>query len=177
MTAGPVLQTERLELRWLTLADASLMLAIWNDAAFLRFVGDRGVRTLEQAEAAMRSGALRLYADYGYGPFHVARRGAAGSLGICGLFRREGLDDPDIGFALLPEFCGLGFGYEAAHAVLRHARDDLRLPRVTAIVAPDNEPSIGLLGKLGMSYERPLRLPGEDHDVSLYGIGFNGGQA
>jgi len=175
MTTGPVLQTERLELRWLTLADAPLMLAVWNDPDFLRFVGDRGIRTLEQAEAAMRSGVLKLYADYGYGPFHVARRNAAGSMGICGLFRREGLDDPDIGFALLPQFCSQGFGYEASAAVLRHARDELRLPRVTAIVAPQNKTSIGLLQKLGMHYQRPLRLPGEDHDVSLYGIGLQGG--
>ena len=93
-------------------------------------------------------------------------------LGICGLFRRDGLDEPDMGFAILPDYCGQGFGFEASVAVLDHARDALKLSSVTAIVSPMNQPSVGLLEKLGMHYERPMRLPGDDHDVSLYRIDF-----
>ena len=171
---GPVLNTERLELNWLTLEDTPLMLGIWNDPAFVRYVADRGIRTLEQARAAVEAGPLRLYAEYGYGPFRVRRREDGMDMGICGLFRRDVLEDPDIGFALLPEFCGQGYGFEASVAVLDYARDALRLPAVTAIVAPQNAPSIGLLEKLGMRYERPIRMPGDDHDVSLYRIEFAG---
>jgi RimJ/RimL family protein N-acetyltransferase len=171
---GPVLTTERLELRWLTLDDTPLMLAIWNDPAFLRYVADRGIRTLEQARAAVEAGPLRLYAEHGYGPFRVRRREDGMDMGICGLFRRDVLEDPDIGFAILPEFCGKGYGFEAATAVLDHARDALQLTCVTAIVSPHNEASIGLLEKLGMRYERPIRMPGDDHDVRLYSIGFAG---
>ena len=93
--------TPRLTLRRLTESDAPLMLAIWNDPGFLRHVGDRGIRTLDEARDALREGALRLYAEHGYGPYAMELNGAAGPIGICGLFRREGLDEPDIGFAVL----------------------------------------------------------------------------
>lgn len=168
--SGPILHTERLELRWLTEKDAAMMLTIWNDPAFLRYVGDRGVRTVEQALAALTAGPLKLYADHGYGPFRLTRREDGSDVGICGLFRRDGLDEPDIGFAMLPDCCGQGFGFEASVAVLDHARDVLHLSGVSAIVSPQNRPSIGLLEKLGMRYTRPIRLPGDDHDVSLYRI-------
>ena len=171
---GPVLQTERLELHWLSVDDAPLMLAVWNDPAFVRFVGDRGVRSLEDAEVAMREGLLQLYEKHGYGPFVVSRRDDAANMGICGLFHRDGLEEPDIGFALLPDYCGMGFGFESSAAVLEHARDSLGLPRIVAIVSPDNSASIALLEKLGLSYERPIRMPGDDHDVLLYGIEFAG---
>ena len=170
--SGPLLNTERLELRWLTPDDAEMMLAIWNDPAFLRYVGDRGVRTVEQARSAIEAGPLQIYADYGYGPFRLTRRDDGSDVGICGLFRREGLDEPDIGFAILPEYRGRGFGFESSVAVLDHARDALNLSGVTAIVSPQNERSIGLLEKLNMYYERTIRLPGDDDDLSLYRIDF-----
>jgi RimJ/RimL family protein N-acetyltransferase len=169
---GPVLKTERLELRWLTLDDTPMMFAVWNDPAFVRYVGDRGIRSLEQARAAVEAGPLSLYTEYGYGPFHVRRREDGVDMGICGLFRRDGLEEPDIGFAILPDFCGMGYGFEASAAVLEHARDALGLSCVTAIVSPHNEASIGLLEKLGMRYVRPIRMPGDDHDVRLYCIEF-----
>jgi RimJ/RimL family protein N-acetyltransferase len=170
----PLLNTERLELRWLTPDDAEMMLAIWNDPAFLRYVGDRGVRTVEQARSAIEAGPLQLYAEYGYGPFRLTRRDDGSDVGICGLFRRDGLDGPDIGFAILPESRGQGFGFESSVAVLDHARDALNLPGVTAIVSPRNECSIGLLEKLSMHYDRTVRLPGDDEDLSLYRIEFVG---
>lgn len=169
---GPTLRTERLALNWLTLDDAPLMLAIWNDPAFMRYVGDRGVRTIEEAETSMRDGVLQLYSGYGYGPFRVTRVEDAADMGICGLFRRDGLEEPDVGFALLPEYCGEGFGFEASRAVLDHARDSLRLPGVLAIVSNENDASIGLLEKLGLSFDGDMRLPGEDTDVRLYRIEF-----
>ncbi len=169
---GPVLKTERLELRWLTLDDTPMMFAVWNDPAFVRYVGDRGIRSLEQARAAVEAGPLSLYTEYGYGPFLVRRRADGVDMGICGLFRRDGLEEPDIGFAILPDFCGMGYGFEASATVLEHARDALGLSCVTAIVSPHNEASIGLLEKLGMRYIRPIRMPGDDHDVRLYRIEF-----
>jgi len=144
------------------------MLAIWNDSAFLQHVGDRGVRTIEQAREALQQGILKLYRDCGYGPFRVALRETDQALGICGLFKRENLEHPDIGFALLPEFCGRGYTYEASVAALNHTRDQLQLPRVCAIVSPANKASIGLILKLGMHLEKPFRMPGEDKDVLLY---------
>jgi len=146
------------------------MLAIWNDPAFIRHVRDRGIRTVEEAEAALKEGAFKLYDDYGYGPYCMSLKADNAQIGICGLFRRDNLDDPDIGFATLPNHCGKGFAAEAAHAVLAHARDDLGLPRLTAIVAPENLASIGLIEKLGMSFERGITMPGEENEISLYSM-------
>lgn len=164
------LQTNRLQLRWLTLDDGELMLAIWNDPAFVRNVGDRGIRTAEQAAQALSEGPLQLYQDYGFGPYRLALRDTGEAIGICGLFKRETLDDPDVGFALLPEFCGKGYASEAAAAVVEHAKHGLGLPRLTAIVSPENAASIGLIEKLGLRFERMIRMPGESDDISLYGI-------
>ena len=162
------LETERLHLRRISLDDAEFMLEIWNDPAFVRHVGDRGVRTIEQAHEAMKSGALKLYADYGYGPYAMVLKSDGSRIGICGLFRRESLDHPDIGFSVLPDFCGKGYAGEAASAVLAHARDDLGIRELTAIVAPGNAPSIGLIRKLGLSFARMITMSGDDEAICLY---------
>ena len=146
------------------------MLSIWNDPAFVRFVGDRGIRTIEEAETALTEGVLRLFERYGYGPFCLVRKPDGIRVGICGLFRRDVLDDPDIGFALLPQYCGAGLALEAARTVVAHARDDLGLDVLTAIVAPENAASIGLLKKLGFSFERGITMPGEEEEISLYSL-------
>ena len=162
------LETGRLTLRRLTLDDAGLMLAVWNDPAFIRHVGDRGVRTIAEAETALEEGAFKLYEDYGYGPYCIARKKDGVLIGICGLFRRENLTDPDIGFGVLPDYCGKGFAGEAAEAVVAHARDDLGIECLTAIVSPENVASIGLIEKLGLRFDRGITMPGEDSEISLY---------
>jgi len=173
MTAKTELTTTRLRLRWLTTSDAALMLTIWNDPDFIRHVGDRGIRTLAEARQAMVDGVLKLYEDLGYGPYLLESPDDGSPMGICGLFKRDNLDYPDIGYSLLPEFRGRGYALEAARAVLIHARDYLGLSQLKAIVSQDNTPSVRLLEKLGMQFEGMLRMPGEDEDVALYGITCN----
>lgn len=167
------LETRRLRLRRVSLDDADLMLAVWNDPAFLEHVGDRGVRSEDEARAEIESGALRLFDDHGYGPFAMEFRSDDTKIGICGLFKREHLDAPDIGFAVLPDFCGRGFAAEAAVAVLRHACDDLGITTLTAIVSPGNAPSIGLIEKLGFSFARMITMPGNDEEICLYRTALN----
>lgn len=164
------LETNRLCLRRITLDDADLMLSIWNDPAFVHNVGDRGIRTLDQAREAIESGTLRLYADCGYGPFAVVQKSDGALAGICGLFRRDFLDHPDIGFALLPGFRGRGFAGEASVAVIRHARDDVGLVELAAIVSPGNAPSIALIEKLGFTMSGMIAMPGDDAKICLYGL-------
>ena len=168
-----LMKTDRLLLRRVTLDDADLMLAVWNDPAFVRYVGDRGIRTLEESVQALKDGAMRLFEEHGFGPYRVSLKADDSAIGICGIFSREGMNEPDIGFSVLPEYCKCGYAYEAATAVVSHARDDLKLPRLTAIVSPENTASVGLIEKLGLQFERMLRLPGEDRDISLYAIGFS----
>lgn len=166
------LATDRLFLRRVTLDDADLLLAVWTDPAFIKNVGDRGVRTIEEAKEAMKAGALKLYADYGYGPYAMVRKDDGARMGICGLFKRDNLDFPDIGFGVLPEFCGKGYAGEAAFAVLAHARDDLQIEALTAIVSPDNAPSVGLIEKLGLAFVKMITMPGDDAEICLYSRSF-----
>lgn len=164
------IETERLQLCRLTLDDAELMLAIWNDPAFLRFVGDRGIRTIDEARTALEEGAFKLYAEHGFGPYRMSLKSNGSAVGICGLFRRDGLADTDIGFSTLPQYCGRGYGFEAARAVIEHARVDARLTRLTALVSPQNIASVQLIEKLGMMFEKMVRIPGDTADVRLYAM-------
>ena len=172
MTTGFGIATERLQLRWLTLDDADLMLAVWNDPAFVRNVGDRGIRTREEAEAAMQDGALHLYKTYGYGPYRVALQDDDVAIGIVGLFRRDGLDIPDIGYSILPQYCSKGFAYEASCAVIDYARNELALEQICAIISANNAASIGLIKKLGLAFDRMHLMPEDDEEVCVYGLQF-----
>jgi RimJ/RimL family protein N-acetyltransferase len=165
-----VLETERLRLRRLTLDDAPFLLGLLNEPSFLRHIGDRGVRTLEQAEVYLTKGPLDMYRWLGYGLYLVERREDSVPIGICGLIRRPGLDDTDIGFAFKPEFWRRGYAHEAAAATLEHGRRDLGLARIVAIVAEGNEASARLCRKLGMRYERRVRLAPQDEELLLFAI-------
>jgi RimJ/RimL family protein N-acetyltransferase len=149
------------------------MLSIWNDPAFIHFVGDRGVRSADEARTALESGAMAMYEKYGYGPFGIRLRDSEEVLGICGLFRRDYLEDPDIGFALLPDYRGQGYAGEAAIAVADYAKNELALPRLTALVSARNAASIGLILKLGMRFERAITVQAEAEPVQLYVIDWN----
>jgi RimJ/RimL family protein N-acetyltransferase len=168
MTNDGLMSTERLRLDAVTLDDTDLMLAVWNDPAFIRNVADRGIRTHEDAREAIRSGAQKLFEEYGYGPYSMTLKTNGTKIGICGLFRRDNLDDPDIGFAVLPEYCGNGYAGEAALAVVEYASATLGIRALTAIVSPTNAASIGLIEKLGLSFQRMITMPGDDHAIRLY---------
>jgi RimJ/RimL family protein N-acetyltransferase len=164
----PVLETARLSLRRLSSADAPFVLELLNDPAFVRNIGDRGVRDVEGARRYVMGGAVSSHEKYGYGMDLVEIRSTGEAAGLCGLVRRDYLEDPDIGYAFLPQFTGLGYASESAAAVLAHARDALGLPRVLAIVSPDNERSIRVLEKIGLRYERMITPPGEDQAIRLF---------
>ena len=168
--AADRIRTQRLQLARLGERDAGLMLTIWNDPDFIRFVGDRGIRTEQEALKALQDGALKQWSDLGYGAYRIEKQGGSEALGICGLFKRENLDNPDIGFGFLPDHCGNGYAFEAACAVRDHARDVMGLRRICAIVSADNARSINLLEKLGMNQSGTVRMPGEDEDLLLFDI-------
>jgi [ribosomal protein S5]-alanine N-acetyltransferase len=154
-----VCECERLRLRRLTTADAAFMLELLNDAAFRAQVGDRGVRTLEDARRYIESGALASYARDGFGLWLIELRESGTAAGICGLLRRDVHPDVELGFALLPAFRGRGYALEAARATLELAVGSFALRRITALSAPGNEPSIRILEKLGLHFERMVEFP------------------
>lgn len=163
-----VLDTERLTLRWLTAADAPFMLGLLNEPSFIENIGDRGVRTVEGASEYITRGAVASYEQNGYGLYLVERKDGGVPVGICGLVKRPFLDDADVGFAFLPQYWSQGYAHESAAAVMRLARDRLGLGRVVAIVSPGNEPSMRLLRKIGLEYERMIALPESGEECALF---------
>lgn len=162
-TGGDVLTTERLRLRRFTYDDAAFLVTLLNDPDFLRNIGDRGVRTDEDARAYLDAGPFASYAEHGFGLWCCERLDTGAPIGICGLLRRDTLPHADVGYALLPSARGAGFAREAVAGVLRHAREVLQLPSVVAIVSPANERSMQVLESLG--YERTelvVAAPGAD---------------
>jgi RimJ/RimL family protein N-acetyltransferase len=163
-----VLETERLTLRRLGEADAAFMLGLLNEPSFHQYIGDRGVRTEEEARAYLRNGPMASYEKFGFGLWLVQRKGDGAPIGICGLLKRDTLPDVDVGFALRPAFWGAGYALEAAAGVLAYGREAFALSRVAAIVQADNQASIRLLGKLGLQFERRIEWPGDASEIHLY---------
>jgi RimJ/RimL family protein N-acetyltransferase len=156
------IETERLVLREFTAADAGFVHRLVNEPAFLRYIGDRGVRTLEDARRYIADGPVAGYAQLGYGLMLAVRKSDGAELGMCGVLKRDSLPDPDLGFSFFPAYWSQGYALEAARAVMRHARDALGLGRILAITTQDNEPSMRLLGKLGFRFDRILAMGGEE---------------
>ena len=163
-----VTETGRLVLRRVTVADAPFILELLNDPDWLRFIGDKGVRTIEDARGYIETGPLASYARHGFGLYVVALRTDPRPIGLCGLVKRDVLPDVDIGYALLPQFRGSGYAHEAAAAVLRLARDDVGLPRIAAITNTDNARSIRVLEKLGLAFERMVRLSPDAPEIRYF---------
>jgi RimJ/RimL family protein N-acetyltransferase len=162
------LETERLVIRALTPDDAPLILDLLNQPSFLRYIGDRKVRTLEDARRYITTGPVASYARFGFGLCLVTLKRGMEPTGICGLLKRDALPEPDLGFALLPRFWSKGYAFEAASAVLTDARARLALPRVLAITSADNGASIRLLAKLGFRDEVVTRLSEDAPEVRLF---------
>lgn len=170
MPGDLVLTTDRLVLRRFTREDDAFILELLNEPGWLRWIGDRNVHSLEDARGYLERGPLKLYADLGFGFYRVELASDGSPIGMCGLIQRAGLDDVDIGFSLLARCHGHGYAFEAAARVVRHAREDLGLVRLVAIVVAANERSVRLLKKLGMRYERVVRLPKDPEELHLYGM-------
>jgi len=163
-----VMETKRLQLRHFTLDDAPFVLSLVNDPSWIQFIGDRGVRTLAHAEEYLQNSLMDSYAENGFGLYLVQRKEDKVRLGMCGLVKRPSLPHVDIGFAFLPQFTGQGYAFEAATAVLHHARHDLNLSPIVAIVAPDNQRSIKLLQKLGLHFQKMISLAEDQPEIMLF---------
>ncbi len=153
-----IIETDRLNLRLLTDNDAEFILDLLNQPSRLEFIGDRGVGNLDDARAYIHSGPLAMIEQHGFGLYLVEIKSSKHAIGLCGLLKRETLEDVDMGFAFHPRYWGRGYAREAAKACLDYARDHIGLERIVAITLPTNRSSIKLLDSLGMQYERNLSL-------------------
>jgi RimJ/RimL family protein N-acetyltransferase len=163
-----VLETDRLILRRLSTGDAEFILLLLNEPSWLRYIGDRGVRTLDDARDYILKGPMESYRRLGFGMYRTELKEGGTPIGICGLVKRASLKDVDIGFALFPQFWGKGYAYEAASAVLAFGRSVLGLRRIVAVTTHDNHDSIRVLEKLGLRFERMVRLSEDDVEICLF---------
>lgn len=167
----PMSVTERLFIREFTTDDAAFIIDLVNTPSWLRYIGDRKVKTKEDAIRYLENGPIKSYKDHGFGLNMVMLKGEALPIGMCGLIKRDTLDDVDIGFAFLPSYEKKGYAFEAASAMLKTAQS-LGLKRVVAITLPINESSVRLLKKLNMQFEKTIRFPGEEQELLMFGINY-----
>jgi RimJ/RimL family protein N-acetyltransferase len=162
------IDTERLRLREFNESDAAFVLRLVNEPSFLRYIGDRGVRSIEDARRYIADGPVSGYARYGHGLLCVIRKSDGAAVGMCGVLKRDTLPEPDVGFSFFPEHWSQGYAFESASAVMKHAREALRLGRILAITTIDNESSMRLLGKLGFRFDRLVRVGDDATELRLF---------
>ena len=163
-----VVETDRLILRRVEVEDSEFILDLLNDPSWVRYIGDRGVRTLDEARDYILKTLVAMYERLGFGLYLVELKDERIPIGICGLIKRDSLEDVDLGFAFLPKFRRHGYAYESASAVVEHGRRTFGLNRLVAITTPDNYDSVRLLEKLGFSFERMVKLSGDSEEISLF---------
>jgi RimJ/RimL family protein N-acetyltransferase len=139
-----------------------------NEPPFLHYIGDKGVRTLADARRYVSDGPLKSYETHGYGLYKVELKNDGTPIGMCGLLKRDTLPDADIGFAFLEQYWNQGYAYESAAAIMNYARANLGIKRVVAITTPDNVASGKLLNKIGLRFDRLIKLTPDASEVKLF---------
>lgn len=162
------LRTERLEIRRFDMTDDEFVLKLLNEESFLHFIGDKGVRTLEDARDYLSSGPMASYVTHGFGLCLVVEKTSGKSIGMCGLLRRNDQQYPDIGFAFLPEYQSFGYAFESAAAVMEYGHVGLKIDTIVAFCNPDNVRSIRLLERLGLCFAGEANLDGIAVPQSMY---------
>jgi RimJ/RimL family protein N-acetyltransferase len=163
-----IVETERLLLRTFSLDDADFVLRLVNDPSWIEFIGNHMVENLEDACNYIRNGPLTMYEDYGFSLCVTESKADGRPIGVCGLVKRDSLPEVDLGFALLPEFCGHGYGSEAAAGILEFGHSQLRIQRVLAITKPENHRSVKLLESLGFKFVDMFSLSDEEPELKLF---------
>lgn len=172
MKKSEILRTERLIIKELDLGDAHFIFQLLNSPGWLAYIGDKNIRTVEDAENYLLKGPMKSYQENGFGLYLVQLMEGGNPLGIAGLLKRDYLKYPDLGFAFLPEYEGQGFAFESTKAIVNHSRDVLKIECLHAIVLPENQRSIRLLEKLGMKDQGVHFFSGQDVPLRLFQLGF-----
>lgn len=163
-----ILETERLALREVTADDAAFVLDLLNSPGFLENIGDRGVRSLDEARAYIAERVLGSYREHGFGMWLTQQKADARPIGLAGLVRREGLEMPDVGYAFIADAWGRGYAQEAAAAVLAHAQGPMGIPKLAAITTPENFASMAVLRKIGFTFQGMITLPGAERESTYF---------
>ena len=162
------METDRLYLRYLTFEDAPFIIELLNEQSYIRNIGDKKVRTQDDAKKYLMTGPMESYKKNGFGLFCVELKDTRTVIGTCGMLKRNFLKVVDIGYAFLPKFRSMGYAYEVGAGVLAYSKKAFSLSKVAAIVNSDNESSIRLLEKLGFCYKEMVTPPETQKTVQLY---------
>lgn len=163
-----IAETERLLISKLSLEDAPFFLELVNSPNWLKYIGDRNLKTVKDAENYLSNGTLKSYRDNGFGFYKLELKENNKPIGTCGLVKRDQLEDIDLGFAFLEEFESQGYGFEASVAILKLSKEKFKIKRLVAITLPINTKSIKLLGKLGFFYEKRVKPFDDDDELLLF---------
>lgn len=163
-----ILETERLILRQFDLNDTDFILKLLNSPGWLRFIGDRNIRTTEDAKDYLINGPIKSYQTIGFGLSLVALKDNELPIGMCGIIKRDNLENVDIGFAFLDEYTGKGYAFEIASATIKYAKEVLKLETILAITDPKNVNSIKLLNKIGLSFDKIIKFPEKNEELMLF---------
>ena len=163
-----IIETERLRLREFNSTDGELIFELLNSQGWLKYIGSRSIATIEDAVNYIETKLQKGYRESGFGFYLVELKATGVKTGMCGLVKREGLDDVDIGFALLPQYENKGYAYESSMAVIQYAKNKLKINKLAAITMPSNLTSVKLLEKLGMKFDKKISLPGDPEELFLY---------
>lgn len=164
-----ITETSRLLIREFNLGDTAFIIKLLNSPGWLRFIGDRGVHTEADAQNYLQNGPMKSYESNGFGLWHISLKAEGTPIGMCGLIKRDTLEDPDIGFAMLPEFAEKGYAFEMATAVLQLSKSAFNMPRVVAITDFENLRSIALLQKIGLQFEKTVPAPNSTERLLFFG--------
>lgn len=163
-----IIETERLRLREFDSTDGELIYKLLNSPGWLQYIGSRSISTIDDALNYIETKIRKGYRETGFGFYLVELKATGEKTGMCGLVKREGLDDIDLGFALLPQYENMGYAFESARGVINYAGNSLNIKSLAAITLPSNLPSIKLLEKLGMKFDKKINIPGDPEELLLY---------
>ena len=162
------IKTERLLIDEAIIQDAPFIYELLNSPTWIEFIGDRGITNIKNAERYIKTSLIDNYKKNGYGLFKVVLKSTHAPIGLCGFLKRDYLDNIDIGYALLPEFEGKGYAYEAAKHLLANARASRKDQKILAITSQENKRSQRLLDRLGMYKEGLVSMGDSNKEVLLY---------
>lgn len=163
-----LIDTERLGIRKFNEQDAGFIFDLLNSPGWLQFIGNRNIKTLEDARLYIINAPLFSYLKFGFGPYLVELKDTHTPIGMCSLIKRDSLEDVDLGFAFMPKYMKQGYAYEASSAVVQYARHELGIQKLAAITNTDNIASMHLLGKLGFQFLNNIKLPDEDEELFFF---------
>ena len=162
------LQTNRLLLEEITFEDAPFVIELLNNPTWLQYIGDRNVHTIPEAHSYIQRSYIHAYKKYGFGMYKMVLKDTQLPIGMCGLVKRNYLKHHDIGFALLPTYQRKGYTYEAASAVMNYANQTLQIHSIYAFTSRDNIASQNLLKKLGLQFEKYIKIPNDEEILMLF---------